>query len=51
MTQSSRPLFAFGRQKDNADVSRQLIREYADGHPFRSAQVEELVLDEDFHRR
>lgn len=51
MTQPSRPLFNFDNQKGKVDEARELIREFADGHPFRSAQVEELELDEDFHRR
>jgi hypothetical protein len=51
MTQASRPLFNFDSQKDKVDETRQLICEFAEGHPFRSAQVEELELDEDFHRR
>jgi len=44
-------LFQFGRTAEQIDAARTLIREFADGLPFRSARVEELVLDEDFHRR
>ncbi|WP_218574773.1 hypothetical protein [Reyranella sp. CPCC 100927] len=44
-------LFDFGRRTAAAQQSIALVRQFAAHTAFRSAMVEELELDEDFHRR
>lgn len=44
-------LFSFARQQGQQDAMRDLVAGFADLHPYRSAMVDELVLDEDFYRR
>jgi mannose-6-phosphate isomerase-like protein (cupin superfamily) len=51
MLETSRPLFDFAAQSRDYQKILELIRTFADHEAFRSAAVEELVLDEDFHRR
>ncbi len=51
MSDTQRPLFDFETESRNYDQVRDLIREFAGHDAFRSAVVEELVLDEDFYRR
>jgi hypothetical protein len=48
---SATRLFDFAPRVPQADDQLDLIRSFADLHPYRSAMVEELVLDEDFYRR
>jgi mannose-6-phosphate isomerase-like protein (cupin superfamily) len=45
------PLFDFSAQHPQRDVFLSLLREFAACEPFRSASVDELVLDDDFYRR
>jgi mannose-6-phosphate isomerase-like protein (cupin superfamily) len=45
------PLFDFDAQQPQRETFRSLLREFAACEPFRSASVDELVLDDDFYRR
>jgi hypothetical protein len=45
------PLFDFASHAADLDASVELIRRFAAHDAFRSAVVDELVLDEDFYRR
>ncbi|SDR22101.1 AraC-like ligand binding domain-containing protein [Paraburkholderia fungorum] len=45
------PLFDFAAQLPQRETFRSLLREFAACEPFRSASVDELVLDDDFYRR
>ncbi|OBR47789.1 peptide synthetase [Paraburkholderia tropica] len=51
MVNESSPLFDFSSFLSGHAEYIGLIREFASAHPFRSAAVEELELDEDFYRR
>jgi hypothetical protein len=53
MTMAIQPqrLFDFSQHAPQRDEAVELIKQFAGQHPFRSAQVEELELDEDFYRR
>ncbi len=51
MPETQRPLFDFETEAQNYEQVRELIRDFAGHDAFRSAMVEELVLDEDFYRR
>ncbi|MFD0390922.1 hypothetical protein ACFQ4K_28895 [Tistrella bauzanensis] len=51
MTDSTPRLFSFARHRGQQDAMRDLVASFADLHPYRSAMVDELVLDEDFYRR
>jgi mannose-6-phosphate isomerase-like protein (cupin superfamily) len=46
-----RPLFDFGTESEDYSKTIELIRQFAAHDAFRSATVEELVLDEDCYRR
>ena len=45
------PLFDFRPYADHAASYRQMLRDFAATEPFRSADLSELVLDDDFYRR
>lgn len=51
MTQALPPLFDFSTFDGQSDHFVTLIKQFADAHAFRSATVDELVLDDDYHRR
>lgn len=51
MSEFRNRLFDFSTQADVIDQHVALIRDFAALDPYRSAMVEELVLDEDFYRR
>ncbi|CAB3771797.1 peptide synthetase [Paraburkholderia humisilvae] len=51
MTQALSPLFDFAPFEGQSAQYVSLIRQFAGAEPFRSATVEELVLDGDYHRR
>jgi hypothetical protein len=44
-------IFDFAQHLPQRDEIVELIKQFAGQHPFRSAEVEELELDEDFYRR
>jgi hypothetical protein len=49
--QTTSRLFDFTPFAGQSERYVDLIRQFAAGYPFRSAVVEELLLDDDFHRR
>lgn len=51
MSEAQNRLFDFSTQAAVIEEHVGLIRDFADLDPYRSAMVEELVLDEDFYRR
>ncbi|WCM23880.1 peptide synthetase [Paraburkholderia bryophila] len=51
MTQALPPLFDFTPFVGRSEHYVSLIKQFAQAHAFRSASVDELVLDNDFHRR
>ncbi len=51
MRESSTSLFDFQTESSHYDATAGSIREFASHEAFRSAMVNELVLDEDFYRR
>ena len=51
MTQSLPPLFAFSPFDGQSEHYVLLIKQFAAAHAFRSATVDELLLDDDYHRR
>jgi mannose-6-phosphate isomerase-like protein (cupin superfamily) len=51
MRDASSPFFDFALHTADIDEQVDLIQDFAGLDPYRSAQVEELVLDEDFYRR
>ena len=51
MTQSLPPLFAFSPFDGQSEHYVSLIKQFAAAHAFRSATVDELLLDDDYHRR
>ena len=51
MTQALPPLFDFTPFAGQSAHYVSLIKQFAQAHAFRSASVEELVLNDDFHRR
>lgn len=51
MTQSLPPLFAFAPFDGQSEHYVSLIKQFSAAHPFRSATVDELLLDDDYHRR
>ncbi|KVE34335.1 peptide synthetase [Burkholderia sp. BDU5] len=50
-SRDSLPLFNFSAQHAHRDMFLALLREFATYEPFRSATVDELVLNDDFYRR
>ena len=51
MTQSLPPLFAFSPFDGQSEHYVSLIKQFSAAHAFRSATVDELLLDDDYHRR
>ncbi|MDR5822551.1 peptide synthetase [Caballeronia sp. LZ043] len=51
MTQPSSSLFDFSPFAGQSERYVGLIKQFAAAQPFRSAEVSELVLDDDYHRR
>ena len=51
MTFSYPALFDFEPFAGRSEEFVALIRQFAAAHPFRSATVDELLLDDDYHRR
>ena len=51
MTFSYPALFDFEPFAGRSEAFVALIRQFAAAHPFRSATVDELLLDDDYHRR
>ncbi|WP_250470106.1 MULTISPECIES: peptide synthetase [unclassified Caballeronia] len=51
MTQPVPPLFDFSSFDGKSEHYLSLIRQFAAATPYRSATVDELVLDSDYHRR
>lgn len=51
MTQVTSLLFDFSPFAGQSERHVELIRQFAAAEPFRSAQVSELLLDDDYHRR
>ncbi|MFT4065912.1 peptide synthetase [Paraburkholderia sp.] len=51
MTQSTSSLFDFSPFVGQSERYVDLIRQFAAAQPFRSAEVSELLLDDDYHRR
>ena len=51
MSQASLPIFDFSPFVGHSERYVALIKQFAAAGPFRSATVDELLLDDDFHRR
>lgn len=51
MPQAMQPLFDFAQFAGKSEHYVGLIKQFAAAHAFRSATVDELVLDDEFHRR
>ncbi|MDR5776822.1 MULTISPECIES: peptide synthetase [unclassified Caballeronia] len=51
MTHASSSLFDFSPFAGQSERYVDLIKQFAAAQPFRSAEVSELVLDDDYHRR
>jgi len=51
MSQASLPIFDFSPFVGQSERYVALIKQFAAAEPFRSATVDELLLDDDFHRR
>jgi len=51
MSQASLPIFDFSPFVGHSERYVALIKQFAAAQPFRSATVDELLLDDDFHRR